>query len=89
MSFGKRTPPGFASAERRLTRRDKRPSDAHIILNTGLVACNVADMSAAGARIIIAKTFGLPHILEIRIRGHTYRARIVRKAPREIAIRFI
>jgi hypothetical protein len=88
MSFGKRT--SSANTDRRSAAREKYPVDAHIMVHTGPpITCKVLNMSATGARISLTKTFGLPPVLELRIRGTSRRAKIVRKGTGEIAIRFI
>ena len=86
MPFGKWEPKGV---DRRREEREPTDVDATIILPGTIVMCRVADLSKTGARLLLTSILGIPEDFDLRVRGRTYRAKVVRKTPRGLGVKFI
>ena len=86
MPFGKREP---KAVDRRRAKREPADVDATIILPSTIMRCRAVDVSKTGARLSLTSILGIPEEFDLRIRGRTYRAKVVRKTPRELGVQFI
>jgi hypothetical protein len=84
--FGKRE---AKHVDRRREEREPTDVDATIILPGTIMMCRVVDSSKTGARLSLTSILGIPEEFDLRVRGQTYRAKVVRKTPRGLGVKFV
>ena len=90
MPFGKRILQPGTLGDRRAKPRNPLDAAAHILLPSGMaIACRVRDVSPSGARLLVDSILGLPTSFELRIKGQVFRAQVIRRSSRLLAVRFI
>lgn len=88
MPFG-RKPASIVSGDRRKSPRKATAITARIVLPVGKeIPCSIGELSDVGARLTLQSVLGIPVDFELRIGRDTYRAHIVRRGARLLAVRF-
>ncbi len=84
---------GNDMAEARHSERARSLLGAQIYLNNrqSTIECQIRNISAKGAKLVIADTIAVPEEFEINIpqKGRTFNARVIWRTPRESGIEFI
>jgi hypothetical protein len=89
MSVGKKGSPGYRGRERRGAQSKPAQSMGEILIpDQPSIPCRVLEISAAGARIGLNTSLGVPQNFELRVEGVTYRAQVVRRLGRILLIFF-
>ena len=90
MSFGRRQPSGHCGVERR--RSVRRPVDASAVLllpTLERMTGRVVDWSNSGACVEVPLPHALPHTLDLRVCGRTYRTKVAHRGKRQIGVSFL
>jgi len=89
MSFGKRIPTGQSYLERRHARREKTDVAGEILVpGKPPQRCLVTEFSDTGARLQLSSIFGISNTFELRVFGHIYPARVLRRMPQTLFVGF-
>ena len=89
MVFGKRVPSGQPGLERR--RSPRQATDAvGEILTPGKPPqrCHIVNISDKGACLKLSSIFGIANAFELRAFGRIHRAKVVRKLPGTLYVKF-
>jgi hypothetical protein len=82
------SPAPIVSGERRKSPRKATAVLARIVLPFGKeVPCSIGGLSDVGARLTLQSVLGIPVDFELRIGRDTYRAHIIRRGVRSLAVR--
>jgi hypothetical protein len=89
MSFGKRIPSGQPHLERRRSAREKIEAAGEILVpGKPPQRCLVTEYSESGARLQLSSIFGISNTFELRVFGHIYSARVLRRMPQTLFVSF-
>ena len=79
--------------ERRASPRQRRLKGGKIVFNSkmSIIDCVVRDVSAQGARLLVASSIGIPDQFDLRMnrRGANHRSKVAWRSEDQIGVRFL